>query len=437
MADEFDDGEPALNEANFYFDLYTGICRDKGVETRSVDTHRWYRTELIDEDGVYEPYYTYRFHDAYEECQAVDWGGRCSPRNCDADPKDVDMECEDWGEHVLYEQDEEHHRKPDLIVDPREFAEDAKIECAYDDEDAHDAHEAPDHVSLRFGMSTANVGTGDLRVESLRPGDDCDADADCPLGHSCDQGECVGRGCDPSDDDCPDALECKEDAEQCEREESCEDTYDCDDPDHRCMDGFCTPTIQHIEHSDGDPPKRVDLSVPLTHNDGHGHTHLDDLWELTLLEKTESCKRDGGTGCEIAGSKKLSYCLRNSNEFDEEIIQSFHASGGLDFDCGSDTVQGISPGFYDSYKWSLEGQLIEIEVGDELDSIEGEQVLLEGEINPDRELEERTFANNRTVVSVEIPELYDEGEADWESFCEEKLACYEYAAPDRCVDYED
>lgn len=149
------------------------------------------------------------------------------------------------------------------------------------------------------------------------------------------------------------------------------------------------------------------LAGVFTYHPSHGHVHFDD-W--TVFRLRESLENDG-VGEVVAQGSKVSFCLLDFAIVDP-ANPAFDPSGAY-FSCGFD-VQGISPGWGDTYAWWLPDQWIDI-----TDVPDG-TYWLEVEVDPDNRLIEADETNNvaRVLIRLRPPEALPDRYEENDSFDE-------------------
>ncbi len=136
---------------------------------------------------------------------------------------------------------------------------------------------------------------------------------------------------------------------------------------------------------------RYRLRTPLRYVHSATHQH----WHLTGFERYEL--RRAGDGALVGRDHKTGFCLRDAYE-----THALNRAPVWNGECrrrqpDARTVrQGISPGFGDDYVPAKEGQSIDV-----TGLPPGRYVLIH-RANPDRELRERSYANNAASVLVEL-----------------------------------
>jgi hypothetical protein len=135
---------------------------------------------------------------------------------------------------------------------------------------------------------------------------------------------------------------------------------------------------------------RYALRTPLRYVRSATHQH----WHLPGFERYELRRTDGAL---VGQDHKTGFCLRDAYE-----TRALNRPPVWNGECGrrqpdARTVrQGISPGFGDDYVPQKEGQSIDVT------GLPPGRYVLVHRANPDRELRERSYANNAASVLVEL-----------------------------------
>lgn len=181
----------------FGFDYQQAQCIPDvdDVSIYSPYDDQWFRIKA--EKTGFDTYVSYRYHDYDETCNVVD---------CDTGDT-VQRKCEDWKEFNIDSSTAPRKALPDLMVDVRSLKQNY-IYCAWHNS-APGSGFAPDDISIRASLGTANVGSGLFYVEQPRPGSDCSTDNHCPSGTICNVNteRCIPQSC-TSSFQCPPELEC-------------------------------------------------------------------------------------------------------------------------------------------------------------------------------------------------------------------------------------
>lgn len=154
--------------------------------------------------------------------------------------------CEDFGTFEMHAENAPHHALPDMMVDVRHL-ENMYVDCSWSTSPPGSG--PPNDIALRIDFASANVGTGDLRIEQLRPGGECNADEDCPSGHICKtqgvhRNRCVASPCLTTKfpDDCPGELVCDLTDHLCKPAQCGKDSHCATHGVDRCLPfGQCGP----------------------------------------------------------------------------------------------------------------------------------------------------------------------------------------------------
>lgn len=131
------------------------------------------------------------------------------------------------------------------------------------------------------------------------------------------------------------------------------------------------------------------LAGVFTYHPSHGHVHFDDWTVFRLREALP----DGGVGAIVAEGSKVSFCLQDF-VVDDPANPSFDRFG-VYATCGYE-VQGISPGWGDTYDWWLPEQWIDIT------GVPDGPYWLEVEVDPDDRLLEADESNNVARVPIRL-----------------------------------
>jgi hypothetical protein len=137
--------------------------------------------------------------------------------------------------------------------------------------------------------------------------------------------------------------------------------------------------------------RRYALRTPLRYVRSATHQH----WHLPGFERYE-LRRAGDDGL-VGRDHKTGFCLRDAYE-----TQALNRAPVWNGECArrqpdARTVrQGISPGFGDDYVPEKEGQSIDVT------GLPPGRYVLVHRANPDRELHERSYANNAASILVEL-----------------------------------
>jgi hypothetical protein len=146
-----------------------------------------------------------------------------------------------------------------------------------------------------------------------------------------------------------------------------------------------TVVTQHLYRADGSfgkHPAGIFLFHP-THN----HWHVDNFARYEIWSLTES----GGLGAIVAVSDKVSYCLRDTGR--STLASAPRVPGYTECE---DKVQGISPGWWDSYTYEMPGQSIDIT--DLLDGVYAFRSI----VDPPNRFLETNELNNASIVYFQL-----------------------------------
>jgi hypothetical protein len=147
------------------------------------------------------------------------------------------------------------------------------------------------------------------------------------------------------------------------------------------------PVNQRIYRSDNTFYDR--LAGNFSYHPTHNHMHFDD-WTIFRLR---AYLPGGEVGSVIRTGTKSSFCIIETTVYDS-TMPGFSNSAWGPYGCG--TKQGHRPGHADTYGSSLAGQYIDI-VG-----VPDGIYWLEGEVNPNRNVLESSYANNISRVPINI-----------------------------------
>lgn len=145
----------------------------------------------------------------------------------------------------------------------------------------------------------------------------------------------------------------------------------------------------------------------------HQHEHFGAWIALRLLDTDPACEGDDYPGwCILAEQNKLSYEPRDTELYDSALNSTWcleyaedpflcaaQSYPGLSFAGGGTSVDGMSPGFGDVYNSDFDSQFIRLDA-----SILPGTYTVEIEVNPDHQIRERSFDNNRHRFTIEVPE---------------------------------
>lgn len=326
---------------NYGFDPYMGECTE--AEDEHLPTNRYYRVTLKHPD--YKDAYFYRYHDGYnEECQVY----QCSQDRM------ISSTCrtEDF---KINKTTDVHQLLPDLFVDSREL-DGYKWICARSSTSTSTGQY--DKIALRVAAGTANVGNGPLKVTANTANITNIANAVAKqIIYKSNYNPMVG--CTPST---------------------------CDEVP--CSGASCNKFLFHI---------------------GHNHVHYKDFLTMSLISTSSACKDPTIAGyysgsCVKKTSGKLSFCLLDGEEFDQDIETSSGMGRAFTGSCETGT-QGISPGYKDVYDLGTPGQTITF--GTPAQMIAAGIVNLNYKIlvhaDPTNSVVEREKSNNYATKNVLVP----------------------------------
>jgi len=276
-----------------------------------------------------------------------------------------------------------------------------------------------------------------LQVRGPEPSLDCSSDGDgyCRYNENvCEGDTCKHEDCQDDSDCSTSGTVCHPDLGKCatpeETDRSCASGSECKSGtcNFDTSEGVCEPAtrqvIETVEQTDSSwieaEPSRVALDNSFTFHYAHDHTHLDEFVELEL--------RDPDTNTIVDEGQKISFCLMDSQEFDNEIRYEVRDDPSGDWEEQTDGdpcyfTQGISPGYKDVYGSGLPGQSILLGKPSKVESeLAGEDFEIKVEVDPGKHFIERTRANNTASALYEVP--------DWSStgFCEATQECRGYPA---------
>lgn len=148
-----------------------------------------------------------------------------------------------------------------------------------------------------------------------------------------------------------------------------------------------TRVLQRVFASDGSAHARY--VGEFVFHPTHDHWHFEGfaLYELWSLAQ------DGGLERVLSSSDKLSYCLIDTDPLKRGMPQ--FSAQRIYAGCGRQ-LQGLSPGWGDTYKSSLDGQSLDIT------GVADGYYALKSTTNPQRYLYEANYSNNSAVLYIEI-----------------------------------
>ncbi len=159
--------------------------------------------------------------------------------------------------------------------------------------------------------------------------------------------------------------------------------------------------MQRLYRSDGTWFDR--LAGAFTYHPEHGHVHFDD-WMIFRLREAPG---EGAIGGVVAEGGKVSFCLLDGVVYDPTL--PFFTPREAYAMCGFE-VQGISPGWGDTYAWWLPDQWIDIT------GLADGDYWLEVEVDPANRLIEEDDSNNVARVPIRlrppeaVPDRYEEND---------------------------
>lgn len=144
---------------------------------------------------------------------------------------------------------------------------------------------------------------------------------------------------------------------------------------------------QRVFRSDGSHYNRV--AGHFVYHPQHNHTHFED-WAIYRLREILP---ENGVGDIVATSKKTSFCLLDSYEYDTSLPNAPDEQQFIS--CGTD-YQGISVGYEDLYDKSIPGQWIDVS------DVPNGEYWLESEVDPEDNVLEIDETNNVARIKVTI-----------------------------------
>lgn len=150
-----------------------------------------------------------------------------------------------------------------------------------------------------------------------------------------------------------------------------------------------TRVYQHIYNADGE--RREVLVGEFVWHPTHDHWHFD---EFTLYE-VWTLKPDHSLGEVVASSDKLSYCVMDTDVVDREQPRFSQRQGYIS--CGQ-RQQGLSVGWGDTYKSTLDGQALD------LTGLPDGFYALTSSVNPNAVVLEQDYTNNSAQLYLAILE---------------------------------
>lgn len=146
--------------------------------------------------------------------------------------------------------------------------------------------------------------------------------------------------------------------------------------------------VTQVLHSEDGPFEEWEVGEFVYHPD-HDHWHIEDF----ALYELRSLTPEGEPGSVVASSGKISFCITENTRVDGELMgdaERWEYKG-----CG-DEVQGISPGWGDTYGSSVSGQELNIE------TVPDGEYALRSVADPENILIESDDGNNEAVDYLEI-----------------------------------
>ena len=162
--------------------------------------------------------------------------------------------------------------------------------------------------------------------------------------------------------------------------------------------------VQHIHWSDGSM-ESFPINSEFEYHAGHRHRHFMNWFALRLLEPRDECldpeSRPGD--CLIDDGIKVSFCLHDLEPFDGDIATHYDgfSSRFPDPPTCDTTEQGTTVAWKDTYNRHLPGQVVIVGPPEVAASID--RAWIEGEVDPDRVLEEQDRHGNVAHHQVDGP----------------------------------
>lgn len=144
---------------------------------------------------------------------------------------------------------------------------------------------------------------------------------------------------------------------------------------------------QRLYPAQGPPEERP--AGQFADHEGHGHIHFEGFALYELLSLTP----EGRLGSVVASGNKTTYCLMETTQIDREL--SGRTRQGDHDGCGEE-VQGISPGWGDTYGAGVEGQELNVE------AVFDGTYALRSTADPDDLLLESDEENNAAITYLRI-----------------------------------
>jgi hypothetical protein len=158
----------------------------------------------------------------------------------------------------------------------------------------------------------------------------------------------------------------------------------------------------------------MDVDNEFIFHQPHNHHHLDSFLSVKLEDDSDDLEGE---------LDKISFSLYDTDPFDEEIQREVQKDPDPLWPTDPSYDQGITPGYKDKYQPMLPGQGM----------ILGTQNMVEDDhlgnphkiivsVNPEKNLDERTYSNNKVESNYNFPEWSSE------SFCDQTKGCGDYPA---------
>lgn len=148
-----------------------------------------------------------------------------------------------------------------------------------------------------------------------------------------------------------------------------------------------TPVTQ-VVHSKYGAAEEREVGAFVHHPD-HDHWHVEDF----ALYELRSLTPDGEPGSVVASSGKISFCAMENTRVDAELI---HEGEEWEYEGCGEEVQGISPGWGDTYGANLRGQELNVE------AVPDGEYALRSVADPENRIAESDGENNEAVVYLKI-----------------------------------
>jgi hypothetical protein len=154
--------------------------------------------------------------------------------------------------------------------------------------------------------------------------------------------------------------------------------------DHEKLTTLATQNISTVENG------RIEEVVgEFVFHPDHDHWHIENYIQFTLIKQTPK-----GVPDEIvAQTDKMSFCIWDEASYDNSL-ENF--SPVQQYVGCENEIQGISVGWSDTYRASVEGQEMDIR------EVEDGEYTFRMQINPDRNIRESDYTNNIVELKVEI-----------------------------------